>query len=403
MSSTLDLVVFGATGFTGRQAAHVIASMAAPGLRWAIAGRREAALADVAASLPAPAPEIIVADTSAPETIDAMVRRARVVLTTVGPYARYGEPVIAACATHGADYVDITGEVPWVRRMIDAYGEQAAASGARIVPFCGFDSVPADLGVWLIAEHLRERGQQLGDITAYYSMKGGLNGGTLATALRMMEQERPKDMAHPFLLNPDPKIDRETWTRHADPRRSWFEERIGRWASPFFMGPINTRVVRRTDALLAAEGAGYGDAFRYREAMVASQTLGRLEAAAVAGGQLGFAVFGSSALGRAAIRALGPSPGQGPSDATMDGGFFRARYIGTATDGAPVEAEMMRQGDPGNRVTLSMLCASALALVEDRDRLPARAGFLTPATAFGELLLDRLVADGLSFRMVAPA
>lgn len=396
MSSAFDLVIYGATGFTGRQAAIRVARDAPPGLRWAIAGRNRAKLEALAASL-SPSPEIIVADSADADRVDAMVAQARCVLTTAGPFARYGEPVLASCAKRGVDYVDITGETPWVRRMIDRYHDEATRTGARIVPFCGFDSVPADLGVLLLAQQAHREGRGLGRVTGYYQAKGGFNGGTLASALNLLERERPADLANPFLLNPNPKVDRATWSAHADPRGSWRVPGIDRWAAPFFMGPVNTRVVRRSAALFAGTEQAYGDAFAYQEGLLMPSRVAAMSATAALAA---FAVGGQSSLLRKAAAKLGPSPGEGPSEAAMDGGFFRVRFVEESADGARVAAEVSGPGDPGNRVTVQILCESAFALLLDRDALPDRAGILTPALAFERVLIDRLRTSGMRLSLL---
>jgi short subunit dehydrogenase-like uncharacterized protein len=396
MQPALDLVIYGATGFTGRQAAERVARDAPADFRWAIAGRNRAKLDALAQTL-SPTPSVIVADSADEPAVDAMVAQTRCVLTTAGPFARYGEPVLAACAKHGVDYVDITGETPWVRRMIDRYHDEAVRTGARIVPFCGFDSVPADLGVLLLADHAQQTGRALGRITGYYQAKGGFNGGTLASALNLLERERASDLANPFLLNPDPKTDRATWSAHADPRGSWRAPGLDRWAAPFFMGPVNTRVVRRSAALFAETPRSYGSAFAYQEGLLMPS---RVAAMAATASLAAFAVGGQSALLRKVAAKLGPSPGQGPTEAQMDGGFFRVRFVEESVDGARVAAEVSGPGDPGNRVTVQILCESAFSLLLDRDRLPERAGVLTPAVAFEHVLIDRLRASGMRLTLL---
>lgn len=397
MSSPLDLVIYGATGFTGSQAAHYIARRVAPGtLRWAIAGRSQPKLDALAASIEGHDVPTIVANSGDPASIDAMVEQARVVLTTVGPYARYGSPVVAACARLGRDYVDITGEVPWVRRMIDAHHEEAAASGARIVPFCGFDSVPSDLGTWLAAEACAEAGTQLGKLGAYFQAKGGVNGGTIATAFLALENERPRDLAHPFLLDPDNTIDRARWSAHADPKSPWRVAPLGRWAAPFFMGPVNTRVVRRSVALA---GERYTEDFGYQEGMLVGRRMGALSAGAATAGMAGLTVAAALAPTRALLRRMAPSPGEGPSEATMNEGFVRVHYVGEAADGRAVRGELRAEGDPGNRVTVQFLAESALCLAERDEGVRAEGGVWTPAHAFARPLLVRTRATGMRWEM----
>lgn len=395
MSPAFDLVVFGATGFTGAQAARYIQRRGGS-LRWAIAGRSRSKLEAIHEALGDASVGVIVADSSDPSSIDAMVEQTRVVLTTVGPYARYGTPVLAACARLGRDYVDITGEVPWVRRMIDAHHDEAVASGARIVPFCGFDSVPSDLGAWMAASLCEQAGAEARRVEAYFQAKGGVNGGTIATAFLALENEKPRDLAHPFLLNPDPTIDRARWSEHADPRRPWRVAALDRWAAPFVMGPVNTRVVRRSAALAAS---GYAPDFAYQEGLLASRRFGALQAGALTAGMAGLTLAAIAPPTRALLRRVAPSPGEGPSDATMDEGFVRVRYVGESSEGRRLQGELRAPGDPGNRVTVHFLCESALALVERDAGVRPDGGVWTPSIAFGAPLLARLRATGMLWSM----
>lgn len=391
VAERLDVVVYGATGFTGRQAAHVLAGRAPRGLRWAIAGRDRAKLDEVARE--AQPTDVIVADSGDPASIDAMVSRARVVVTTAGPYVKYGTPVVEACVRHGADYVDITGETFWVSDLIDRFHAQAAARGTRIVPFCGFDSVPSDIGALMIVDHIRrELGQETRRVSSSFSLRSGINGGSLDTMLTMAEQpELARRMkADPLLLNPPDHRGDDERARSEDHRGVVWDEARQTYLLPFVMAPINTRVVRRSNALLAAFGEPYGAGFTYHETM---ETRRRVRAY---GMTFGFGVFAGltrSRWGRALVRRFGPAPGAGPSQATMDRGFFRCRIVGEAADGRRVLATMSADGDPANRVTVACLCEAALLLATERDRLPggkARGGILTPATALGLPLLDRL-------------
>ncbi len=403
----LDLVVYGATGFTGRQAAAYVARRGPPGLRWAVAGRDAARLAAVrgacAALVPpagsAPAgplpPDVLVADAHDARALDDLAARARVVLTTAGPYARHGSALVAACVARRADYVDITGETPWVRDLIDRHHAQAAADGTRVVPLCGFDSVPSDLGTWLLVEHFRGLGLATRRVRgAFRAGRGGLNGGTLASALALSEDREVARLRDPFLLNP-PGTAPARGAGSRDRRGVTWDPDLRTWLAPFVMAPVNTRVVRRSAALWAQAGAPYGPDFAYEEALA----LARAPAA--------WAVAASMALAdpllrlapaRALARRLGPRPGEGPSEETMDRGWFASRYVGVAADGRRALAEVSGQGDPGNRATVTFLCEAALALACERDALPggpARGGLLTPATAFGDVLVRRLRAAGV--------
>lgn len=393
MRSPYDIVLYGATGFTGRQCARHLATHA-DGLKWAIAGRSRSKLEALAAEV---APTgVIVADSTDAAAVDAMVQQARVICTTAGPFARYGTPVVEACVAHGVDYVDITGETPWVRDLIDRFHDTAALGGTRIVPFCGFDSVPSDLGALYVVEQLRQRGTTTRRISASFTAKGGLNGGTLDSALTMAESGEARRMADPLLLNPRDRQSDAERKRSRDLRSVIYDPDRDVWLTPFIMAQINTRVVRRSNALFAEyDGQPYGPRFTYHEAM---EMKGKAKAYGVGLGLAAVEKLLRKRWGRSLLRRVGPDPGQGPSDATMDGGFTRVRLVGSGDDGQKVLATLQSQGDPGNRVTVKILCESALMLAQStRSTLPggpSRGGVLTPATALGLGLLDRLEAVG---------
>lgn len=393
-----DLVLFGATGFTGRQAAEYLARHPdRQRFRFAIAGRSEfrlQALADKVA-----ADGVIVADGEDAEAIDRMVDQARVVATTAGPFARFGDELVRSCAERGVHYADITGETPWVRTLIDRFHDRAATSGARIVPCCGYDSVPSDLGTWWIVQQLRQRHREgCREVKAFHRARGGVNGGTLASMINLQKEGRLRELADPFLLNPEGC--RDAGPRDLDPTLPYFEKEVGAWVAPFLMGPINTRVVRRSHALLAENGGGYGANFRYQEYWKSGTFLGMLESGSLAAAQAAGALFaGSRWFGRALERFV-PGPGTGPSKATMDRGSFECHLVATSASGAKVRGRLAGQGDPGNRITVKCLGESALALALDRDSLPATGGgLLTPATALGGALVERLTQAGIEFRL----
>lgn len=391
-----DVVIYGATGFTGTQVAEYFDDHVGGLLRWAIAGRNATTLAELRTDLRT-TPDVLLADADDTAAIDALVSKTRVVLTTAGPFARYGEAVVRSCATRGVDYVDITGETPWVRRLIDRYQRRAVASGAKIVPFCGFDSVPSDLGAHLLVEHFRSQGKSTRSVRAFQRAQGGVNGGTIASMTNMLASADRNLFDDPLLLNPDEYRSSDEALANRDPVAPVFDPDLRRWVAPFFMGPINTRVVRRSHALSSQWQRPYGDGFQYQEYWDLGQTMGYGGAAMAA---LGMGFFQNllrvPGVGRV-IEAIAPSPGDGPSEATMDNGFYECRLVGTADDGTKAWALIAGKGDPGNRATVRFVCESALCLAMQRDRLPggiARAGLLTPATAFGDVLVERLRATG---------
>jgi short subunit dehydrogenase-like uncharacterized protein len=375
----------------------------ADGVRWALAGRSAERLEQVrqACGPGAAGAGIIVADAADQRALDALAGQAVVVLSTAGPFALYGSALVAACVAHRTHYVDITGETPWVRGLIDRHHAQAARDGTRIIPCCGFDSVPSDLGAWLVAEAIwRQHRELCVSVKACHSMRGGLNGGTLASALNLMDAGQDRLLADPFLLNPPGTAPRNP-AEHADPVAPHRDEDFGAWVGPFMMGPVNTRVVRRTAALLKARGdAAYGANFRYQEYLRFGR--GPLAAAAAAGVSVGMSV-GQVAMrferGRALARAVAVSPGHGPSERTMNSGSFRCELVGKSASGKVVRGRVAGQGDPGNRATTKFVCESALALALQPQALPGGergGGVLTPASGLGMVLGQRLVAAEMS-------
>ncbi len=396
----LDVVVFGATGFVGRLVAGYLAQSSPAGVRIGLAGRSEQRLAGVRAGLgPAAAAwPLLVADSADPASLAALARATRVVATTVGPYRRQGIPLVEACASAGTDYADLTGEVLFMRESIDRCHEVAAGTGARIVHSCGFDSIPSDLGVLLLHQAARaDDAGELEDTTlAVTALWGGLSGGTLASAIGQLAEIRASAGSRrlagdPYTLSPDRAAEPDL-----GPQREldWvtYDRGLGMWAGPFFMAGVNTRVVRRSNAL---QGWAYGRRFRYREVT----GLGAGPAAPVLAGGLAVAsrvamaglAFGPS---RALLGSFLPRPGQGPGERTRRNGFFRIQIHTRTAAGVRYLARAEATGDPGYAATSVMLGESALALALDRDRLPDRAGVLTPATAIGGVLASRLTAAG---------
>ncbi len=399
-----DVVLYGATGFVGRQTVAYFAQHAGA-LRWALAGRSAARLEEVRAAVGpgAAGAGIVVADAADAAALDALAAQARVVLSTAGPFARYGSALVAACVQQRCHYVDITGETPWVRDLIDRHHDRASRDGTRIISCCGFDSVPSDLGAWLVALAVwRQHGEACASVKACHSMRGGVNGGTLASALNMMESGQQRRFAEPFLLNPEGSVPDDA-TDHADPIAPHHDADFDAWLGPFLMGPVNTRVVRRSAALFAARGdtPAYAAGFRYQEYLRFGK--GPLAAAAAGGVTMGLGL-GLAAMRfkpwRAIGQALMPAPGSGPSQASMDAGSFRCELIGTSVGGHIVRGRIAGQGDPGNRATTVFVCEAALALAtEPAAALPGGAsagGVLTPASGLGPVLARRLVVAGMT-------
>src|SRR5271155_5647440 len=249
-----DLVLYGASGFTGKQTAEYCRQFAPPGLRWAIAGRNRSKLDAVNSA----GIDVLIADAQDQDALERLAAQTRVVATTAGPFSLYGTKLVEACVRHRTHYCDITGETPWIRGLIDRHHAQAAADGTRIIPCCGFDSIPSDYGAWLTSSHVREALQsECASVAAYFRMDGGggFNGGTVATFFTMAETGQMAMARDLFLLDPDPSAHTaEERARNADPAGGRYDADLQAWVASFLMGSINTRVVRRTQAL---QGARY--------------------------------------------------------------------------------------------------------------------------------------------------
>lgn len=396
-----EIVVLGASGFAGRLVAEHLAHHAPAGTRVALAGRSRATVERVRAGLPAPARDwpVLVADTSDPASLAALAGSTRVVVSTVGPYLRHGLPVVEACARAGTHYADLTGEVPFVRQAVDRYDGVARASGARLVHGCGYDSVPSDLAVLTLHRRVRADGAgPLDRVLLVARARGGVSGGTLATvrelaALAARDPAVRRLLADPFALSPD----RSAETDRRQPSDAPAPRRLadGRWVAPFAMASVNSRVVRRSNAL---QGWAYGRDLRYGEVMGtgpgARGAAGALAVTAVLGaGAAAFALPPTRAL----LDRVLPSPGTGPDEATRRAGWFRMEVRATTATGRQYGATAAGPGDPGYAATAVMLGESALALALDGERLPDRAGSLTPATALGDVLVERLRAAGHTY------
>ena len=358
---------------------------------------------------------LLVVDASDEAQVAELAAATRVVATTVGPYAKYGMPLVAACAAAGTHYCDLTGEVLFVRDAIDAYQDEAAASGARIVNSCGFDSIPSDLGVWVTAQQVAADGEgTLGETLLHVrTLRGGISGGTIDSMRQQAivssaDPSARRRAGDPYGLSP--ARDEEPSHRNRRPAPRNVLEKVsrqvpvnldpvtGRWNAPFFMASYNTRIVRRSNALT---NWSYGRDFRYDEVMDTGRGPGGAVKAglttAVLGGVFTGMSFGPS---RQVLDRVLPKPGEGPSEERMAGGRFVLQIETTTTTGARYRTTVAADEDPGYSGTAIMLGQSALALAFDGDALPDAAGVLTPATGIGQPLVDRLRAHGFTFDCV---
>jgi short subunit dehydrogenase-like uncharacterized protein len=393
-----EVIVYGASGFTGRLVAENLKRSYGDQVKWAMAGRDAAKLEGVKAEIGANAP-VIVVDARDAAALENMAGRAKVVLTTVGPYQLYGEPLLAACAKTGSDYVDLCGEPNWMAAMIAKYGEAAKASGARIVFSCGFDSIPFDLGVYYLQQQAKARfGAPTPRVKGRVrSMKGDFSGGTMASMLAVMEAVKrdPKllqALADPFALAGEPGAPQPAGDKVQH------DDGVG-WAAPFVMAAINVKNVLRSNKLLNYD---YGRDFQYDEMVVTGDgAAGEKRARAMvkqADAQNAMLGFGPT---RALLRAFVlPKPGQGPSKEKRENGSYDVLFVGEAADGRTLRASVKGDKDPGYASTSRMITESALCLAHDVGREQTPGGVWTTAPAMGAALIERLQKSaGLRFAL----
>ena len=404
-TSRYDLVVFGATGFVGRiLCQYLLEQVGVNGsVKWAIAGRSQAKLNALVSDLGASTLPQIVADVSDEASLRDLCTQTQVVISTVGPYALYGEPLVKICAETGTDYCDLTGEPQWIRRMIQQYSATAEQSGARIVHCCGFDSIPSDLGVYYLQQQAKER---LGGVCDRIKMRlmaaqGGVSGGTAASGINLAKEVSVdpalrQELDNPYSLCPDSSQLPEHPPIMVPVQ---YDQDFQGWVSPFVMAAVNTRIVLRSNAL---RSYSYGRQFQYDEAVLTGpNATGGL----VAQG-LGISLFGvAAAMAFSPTRwllenTIIPKSGEGPSQADQEQGFYDLRFWGTTAEGQTIQVKVTGDRDPGYGSTAKILGQAGLCLAEDFPPSVKAGGFWTPASMFGEVLIERLVkAAGLTFEV----
>ncbi len=381
-----DLVVYGASGFTGRLVAEYLQSRYGNGetLTWAMAGRSAEKLASVRdeMGLPSDTP-LVVADTGNSESVKAMVQSTRLVLTTVGPYQLYGSELVAMCADLGCDYVDLCGEPLWMRQMIEAHEARAKQSGARIVFSCGFDSIPSDLGIYRLQSLVIEQfGQPCNLVNGRVrQINGRFSGGTAASLQASLAAIKSDPELYQLAINPYALVPNFTGVEQPNGDAVHYSEELGSWAAPFIMAGINTRNVHRSNALL---GFKYGEDFAYDEMMLTGP------------GDKGEALANHVMNDRSMAGPEAPKPGEGPSKEERETGYYDMAYYGKTADGSRIVVSVKGDRDPGYGSTCKMISESAVCLLQDCPETTG--GIWTTATAMNDKLIARLEKNaGLTF------
>ena len=395
-----DIIVWGASGFTGKLVAEYLFKKycSNKNLKWAIAGRNSLKLNSVRKDILDSTVPLILADSNDSQSLNEMVKKTKVICTTVGPYAKYGSKLVAACVENKTHYCDLAGEVQWIRKMIDQYHKEAKNNNTKIVNSCGFDSIPSDMGVYYIQKQTRASKNQRAKLIEMRvaGAKGGISGGTYES-LSKVNEEANKDkeifkvVINPYGLNP---IGEQDGLDRSDLRKIIYDKSSNSWIGPFMMAAINTKIVRRSNAL---SNYSYGKDFMYNEATLSGKgILGKIK-----GYFLAIPVFllmsaKPGSVLKKFIDFILPKPGEGPNKKDREAGFYNLRFYITLEDGSKAFAKVIGDMDPGYGSTSKMLAESAVCLA--KDELPDSSGVLTPSTAMGDALLDRLEKNaGLSF------
>jgi short subunit dehydrogenase-like uncharacterized protein len=405
ITTQYDIVIFGATSFVGTILTGYMAQQYGVNgdVKWAIAGRSKEKLTALAQQSQANGIDILLADAQNESQLTAMVNQTRVLVSTVGPYALYGEPLIKVCVKNGTDYCDLTGEVQWYKRMVSKYETQAKQSGARIVHCSGFDSMPSDLGVWFTQNKAQ---QSLGEMCSQIKMrvaklKGGASGGTVASMVNIAKEASKDASLRKELKNPYSICSQGHGfsTRQDNISGAAFDTEFNAWSGPFVMAAVNTRVVHRSNALL---NKAYGDNFKYDEGMLMGKgEKGRKRARNMGWGLNVFMILAAIKPTRWILeRFILPKPGQGPTPKEQLEGMFDMRFVGTTKAGKTIKTKVTGDRDPGYGSTAKMLgqAAVCLASINKEDK---EGGFWTPASIYGDDLISRLIEhSGITFEVM---
>ena len=384
MNKDIDIVIYGATGFTGQLCVKYFQSQGLE-IKWAIAGRNLEKLQTVSKNL-APDIEILVADSDDEAGLNDICSRSKVVLSTAGPFHRYGSKLVKACVENGSHYVDITGENFWVKGLIENHHEEALRKGIRIIPSCGFDSIPSDIGTFYAVRSLNKPVKR---VDSFHSWKGEASGGTIETMFAMGDLDLGKEIRNPFLLNPEGSYTNEQKKLSSDVLKISKQKDLSAWSGPFIMAGANTRVVRRSEALLTERQESYGNNFVYQEHAF-HKSLSKAAFSTMGLGLLGLILI--SPL-RKFVRSFLRKPGEGPSLEVQENGWFECKFLVESEDGEKSLYKMFGKGDPGYKVTSKFAAECALSLLEDPQSLPGGreyGGVLTSASGLGNVLIERL-------------
>jgi len=404
MTKKFDLILYGASGFTGKLVVEYLLSKYGmdKDVKWAIGGRNEAKLKSVMNELNAPSLPYIVADSLNQIDMDKLAENTHVVCSTVGPYAKYGSNLIASCIKYKTHYCDLTGEVQWIRKMINVHHEEAKNNKVKIVHCCGFDSIPSDMGVYFLQKNAKEiHGAYCRHIKLRVkAMKGGISGGTYASLSHVLAEAESdpnimKVISNPYSLNPQEEM---TGPDQPDINTAVYDPDFKSWLVPFIMAGINTRVVRRSHAL---SGYPYGQDFMYDEASLTGDgQLSKIKSKMTSTMMGKFSNMKSNSITKKLADRFLPKPGEGPSKSQRENGFFKLLLLGKFSNGKILKAQVTGDRDPGYGSTSKMLGESAVCLVKEFDDIPNTFGLLTPSTAMGDQLLTRLHQNaGLQFNL----
>ncbi len=389
MQKKYEIVLYGATGFTGQLCAKYLMNNY-PDLNWAIAGRDKEKLEQLKSDINFSG-DVLIADGQDLEALNALAEQTKVVLSTAGPFARYGSLLVQACVEQGSHYTDITGENHWVRDMIDQHHEKAASKGVRIIPSCGYDSIPSDIGTYFAVSQFDK---PVSRVDVYQEAVGSASGGTTETMFTIGNV--PKKMRDPFVLNPKNSVSDIQRKLSKDGFKIQKIEQLDGWSGAGLMAIANTRVVRRSAALMEQNKKPYGKDFTFGEhGLFKTKKLAKITSYGLL-----FAVMIIASPLRHIVRPFLLKPGEGPSKEARDKGWFRSTFIAQAEDGEQKTCSIYGSGDPGYKSTSKLVCESALVLAKS-DNLPGGdqyGGVLTSAVGLGDELISRLKKAGIEFK-----